>query len=75
MLLPDNILPELSIYYNGAVLLEELQSKSVSPMMDLYQLVKSKNETSFSTFILCLDWLFLIGVAKLNDEGAVELCS
>ena len=29
MLLPDNILAELSIYYNGALVLNELQKKEV----------------------------------------------
>ena len=75
MLLPDNIHPELSIYYTGAVVLEELQISSVQQIMDLYQKVKNKKEMSFSTFVLSLDWLYLIEVAKLNEKGEVELCS
>ena len=75
MLLPDNIHPELSIYYTGAIVLEELQISSVQQIMDLYQKVKNKKEMSFSTFVLSLDWLYLIEVAKLNEKGEVELCS
>ncbi|KJS86930.1 MAG: hypothetical protein JM58_06060 [Peptococcaceae bacterium BICA1-8] len=75
MLLPDNIHPELSIYYNGAIVLEELQVSSVLHIMDLYQKMKIKNEISFSTYVLSLDWLYLIGAAKLNKQGEVELCS
>lgn len=75
MLLPDNMHPELSIYYNGAVVLEELQISSVLQIMDLYQKVKNKNDMSFSTFVLSLDWLYLIEAAKLNNHGEVELCS
>lgn len=75
MLLPDNIHPELSIYYNGAIVLEELQNSSVIQIMDLYQKMKNKKEMSFSTFVLSLDWLYLIEVAKLNEKGEVELCS
>jgi len=75
MLLPDNIHPELSIYYNGAVVLEELQINLVLQLLDLYQKVKNKNEMSFATFVLSLDWLYLIEAAKLNGEGEVELCS
>jgi len=30
---------------------------------------------SFSVFILCLDWLYLLEVAKLNAKGEIELCS
>ncbi len=30
---------------------------------------------SFSTFMLSLDWLYLIDVAKIKEDGVVELCS
>lgn len=74
MLLPDNIHPELSIYYNGAVVLEELKKAGKQPIVSLYQNVKEKNEMSFPTFILCLDWLYLIEVAQINERGVIELC-
>ena len=75
MLLPDNIHPELSIYYNGAVVLNELQKEDKQPIINLYQKVKDTNDMSFPTFILCLDWLYLIDVAKITERGYVELCS
>lgn len=75
MLLPDNIHPELSIYYNGSFVLGELKKTDNQSIMDLYQNVTLKNEMSFPTFILCLDWLYLIEVAKLNERGYVQLCS
>lgn len=75
MLLPDNIHPELSIYYNGALVIEELKKMGNQLIMDLYQNLKVENEISFSTLILCLDWLYLINVAKINEGGYVELCS
>lgn len=75
MLLPDNIHPELSIYYNGFKVMEELKVTSKQPIFDLYQKVKSKNNISFPTFVLSLDWLYLIDLAKVNDDGWVELCS
>jgi hypothetical protein len=75
MLLPDNIHPELSIYYNGALVLNELQKKDKQPIMNLYQIIKDANNMSFPTFILCLDWLYLIEAAKINERGNVELCS
>ncbi len=74
MLLPDNIHPELSLYYNGAVVLKELRKHKKQSMIDLYHNVKMKNNMSFSTFILCLDWLYLIDSAKVSEEGDVELC-
>lgn len=74
MLLPDNIHPELSIYYNGALVIEELKKNDNRPIIDLYQDIKSKNEMSFSTFILCLDWLYLIDIAQIDERGNIKLC-
>lgn len=73
MLLPDNLHPELSIYYNGAIVLKELQMRPVQAIIDLYECVKGS--MSFQIFMLCLDWLYLIDVAKINERGEVELCS
>ena len=75
MLLPDNIHPELSIYYNGAFVIETLKKEMSYKMLDLYQQVKTKKQMSFSVFILCLDWLYLLDVAKINQKGEIELCS
>lgn len=75
MLLPDNIHPDNSIYYNGAFVIDSLKKDTSYKMLDLYQKVKSKKQMSFSVFILCLDWLYLLEVAKLNPKGEIELCS
>ncbi|MDR2089780.1 MAG: hypothetical protein LBP73_10555 [Clostridiales Family XIII bacterium] len=75
MLLPGNIHPELSIYYNAAFVLEALKNVDNQPIIDLYHGVKNKKGMSFPSFVLCLDWLYLIDVAKINEEGRVKLCS
>lgn len=75
MLLPDNIHPDNSIYYNGAFVINSLKKDKSYKMLDLYQEVKLKKQMSFSVFILCLDWLYLLDVAKLNTKGEIELCS
>ena len=75
MLLPDNIHPELSIYYNGSLVLAELKKESKLQIMDLYERVKELNGMSFNIFILSLDWLYLIDVAQIDPEGVVALCS
>ncbi len=74
MLLPDNIHPELSIYYNGSFVLEELKKMDNQSIVNLYQNVKEKHEMSFPTFMLCLDWLYLIEAAKMNERGYIQLC-
>jgi hypothetical protein len=75
MLLPDNIHPENSVYYNGALVLEELQRREGQALLDLYQNVKLRRDMSFAVFVLCLDWLHLLGAAELNSDGKVTLCS
>ncbi|MFH1188049.1 MAG: ABC-three component system middle component 6 [bacterium] len=75
MLLPDNIHPENSIYYNGAFVLRELQKEENQSLLDLYQNVKQERNMSFPVFILCLDWLFLLDVAELKNNNEIKLCS
>lgn len=75
MLLPDNIHPDKSIYYNGAFVINSLKKDISYKMLDLYQEVITKKQMSFSVFLLCLDWLYLLEVANLNSKGEIELCS
>jgi hypothetical protein len=74
MLLPDNIHPENSVYYNGAIVLDVLQKNSSIELLELYRLVKKIRNISFPLFILSLDWLYLIDIVDLKKEK-VELCS
>ena len=74
MLLPDNIHPELSIYYNSSIILRELEKIPSQKIMALYHHVKKESEMSFSLFILSLDWLYLIQAAQINEEGVVQKC-
>lgn len=75
MLVPDNIHPEQTIYYNGAFVLKAIKTHQVMDMLDLYIQTKSEREMSMPVFILCLDWLFLLNLVTMNDNGKVELCS
>ena len=43
-------------------------------MFDLYSKVSENIQISFSIFVLCLDWLYLIDAAKIEGEKVV-LCS
>ncbi len=75
MLVPDNIHPEQTIYFNGAFVLKAIQENRVMDMLDLYIQTTSEQEMSMPVFVLCLDWLFLLNLVTLNDHGKVELCS
>ena len=75
MLLPDNIHPENSIYYNGAVVLEIIQQNKRIKLTELYILIKQKKNMTYPILILCLDWLYLLNIAIINKKGEVCLCS
>lgn len=75
MLIPDNIHPEQTIYFNGAFVLQAIQKHHVENMLELYIKTKAEREMSMPVFILCLDWLFLLNLIMLNDSGKVVLCS
>lgn len=73
MLLPDNIKPENSIYYTGAVVLKALQTSGNQNIGDLFHEVNKTRQMSFKVFMLSLDWLFLLDAVIINKEE-VQLC-
>lgn len=75
MLLPDNIQPKNSIYYNGALVLEIMQKYNSLSVLDLFLLFKQKKEVTFPVLVLCLDWLYLIDAVIVDTKGEVRLCS
>jgi len=60
MLIPDDIRPEDSIYYNGAVVLKVLQAEKKISVVDLYCLLREQYRMSFAILQLCIDWLSLV---------------
>lgn len=74
MLLPDNIHPENSIYYNGAIVLKTVQEYGKIDMIKLFHEVNKIKSISFPVYILSLDWLYLINAA-INKKGKVHICS
>lgn len=74
MLLPDNIKPELSIYYIGSQILTILKDNRSLSLINLFQKLRERSSVSFQSFVLGLDWLYLINAAEVNDKGDVVLC-
>lgn len=60
MLLPDNIHPENSVYYNGAVVLELIQQYKCIELTELYILVKQKKNR-------VTQFCFMFGLALLIE--------
>lgn len=74
MLLPDNIHPAHSVYYNGAFVLKAIQDLQRSDLLNLYIEARQRHEMSMPLFVLCVDWLFLLDLVAINDQGMVEAC-
>jgi hypothetical protein len=75
MLIPDNIHPEQTIYFNGAFVLEVLQNKGSMQLLDLYEMTIAERKMGMAVFVLCLDWLYLLNLITLDENGTVGLCS
>lgn len=75
MLLPIDMKPENSVYYNASIITKQLQDGALH-IIDLYKEIKEVKKTiSLKIFIVCLDWLYLIDIIKIDNEGMVILCS
>jgi len=75
MLIPKNLSPDDCVYYNAAFVLQALLQKGAMTIADLFCEVRMKHNMSYSLFVLCLDWLYLIDSIKLNEEERIALCS
>ena len=74
MLVPDNIHPEQTIYFNGVFVLKTIQENRVMDILDLYIQTINDREMSMPVFVLCLDWLFLLDLVTVDEHGKVVLC-
>ena len=74
MLIPDNIHPKHTIYYNAAFVLEALRRNGAPSMLDLYVETNNEHEMGIMVFILCLDWLFLLNLITMDEEGRIKQC-
>jgi hypothetical protein len=75
MLVPDNIHPEQSLYYNGSLVLEVLLTRREINLLDLYSEIQESREMTMPVLVLCLDWLYLLGLVSVSEQGKVTLCS
>lgn len=75
MLLPDNVNPDDSIYYNGFLILKKIKDVKQSTFIELYFSVEKERKITMSVFMLSISWLFLIDMIDVDDSGVVKLCS
>jgi len=75
MLIPDNIHPNQTIYFNGSFVLKTIQKYFEMNMLDLYVQTNTEREMTMPVFVLCLDWLFLLNLITMDNDGKVKLCT
>jgi len=75
MLLPDNVHPENTLMYNGALIMKALKIGGETTLLDLYFEAKKENKMTMALFVLSLDWLFLADCVTFSEHGRVTLCS
>lgn len=76
MILGKDILPERKVYYLGSLVIESLNGHEgqMVDFFDTYHDVSNRAKISMNTFVLTLDWLFIIGLIKFN-KGTIQKCS
>jgi hypothetical protein len=74
MLLPKDVLPENSLYFNGAFIIKAIKKAGPMKFMDLYLSTREHQEMPIALFVLALDWLYLASIVR-NSGGIIELCS
>lgn len=74
MLLPKDVRPENSLYFNGAFIIKTIKNKGAMRFMDLYLSTREYHEIPIAIFVLALDWLYLASIVR-NNDGIIELCS
>lgn len=75
MLLPTDIKPKYSLYYIGGILLKEMNEHSEYDFFTLYHYLKKDYTISFRSYILAVDWLYLINVIEVKEDGGMMYVS
>jgi hypothetical protein len=76
MIISKDTNPGKDLYYLGAIILDSLQAidSDTVEYITLLQELRNKINISNNLFALSLDWLYLMGVIDLSDEGNINKC-
>ncbi len=70
--------PKLSLYNIGAIILDILANTPSAIVDSLELFKKAKNDIgddiSLSSFLLAIDWLFLLGLVESDKNGDITKC-
>ena len=75
MIISKDIQPERQVYRLGALLIEVLQETSGKfvELFELFERMNFREAVSVNTFMLTLDWLFLLGAVD-SSKGYITKC-
>lgn len=75
MLVSDNVSPDTSVYYLGGILISLIDNREKEfDFFDIYKIIKDEHEVSVKLLILTLDWLYLLDLIDLNEDGSFVKC-
>ena len=67
--------PEMTPYYCGGCILRALgHHPNGLTLLDLYETVKNEDAMGSATFVLGLDWLYLLQAIAVDEDGKVTQC-
>ncbi|MDR6094025.1 hypothetical protein QE373_001322 [Stenotrophomonas sp. SORGH_AS321] len=75
MLLPDNVRPENTLVFNGAMIIKALKELGSAGLLELYFEARQYGGMTMPIFVLSLDWLYLASCVEINGQGDLVLCS
>ncbi len=75
MILPNNINPKNTIYYNSALIIKKMKVCDNKDFMNIYKILSKEINITLKLYLLCIDWLYLVNVIKIGIGGEIELCN
>jgi len=78
MILSNSIKPNQTLYYLGGILISCLkeQPSQVIDSVKLFEVFKNSLsvKVTFTQYMFTLDWLYLLDMIEVNDEGDIIVC-
>ncbi|AYY74439.1 ABC-three component system middle component 6 [Klebsiella aerogenes] len=78
MILSNSIRPQYTIYFLGAKLIQCIQEQASTTLdsIDLFDKFKDKitSKITFVQYMYTLNWLYLLDLIELNENGDIVIC-
>ena len=72
MILPFNDTPKNSLYYIGALVLNNIKSNSMT-LDEIFLEINKSEKVQYINVLYALDWLYLLGALKFKEDGKICL--